>query len=549
MMIRKKKINPKGGSISQADLARLPENARRQIEIQLGKLDAASVKAATPLERKKVETKRRSLLARIGTRLRLIASTKKYKIEARNLNKAPRKTIKIRARTETDALSKARKQLGPGFDSFRIKNPSRGVYMVSARKNSGFVFTRPFELNDSQLLEKYKSAKKEFSKAEKQVTASRRAYYEAEAKLDQAWKDSGGQKPPQAIIDQYKKAKAESENAHEYKARLDGYLTALQQTIKERGQYKKNPGRKHLTKASAKQQRQYEHILSSELKAGRSRKVSKRIAAATVRKGQKKNPNEQAYIGDFLGVKMYTFGGTAYAAPALKLFGFSSERALKTAIKKKKSAKNPRRKTRKIGDVWIETRGTTQGNEYVVFVATASRPEGVRVAESRDKKQAEWEARAYRKQQKLKSNPRPKRRNDGAEDRREQFAGKVTGHKDLYFPSGSPGGLSTLGPLVKISTDIGELQPTSGHAFLAQDGNEKLYVGSAEKKPLATTDENFGHVHRVEYKCRKPHLGYPDEIIWFHDFESPLPRLVSDSDGALHFEEGHYRIKREGIVG
>ncbi|MBO0801099.1 MAG: hypothetical protein J2P31_19960, partial [Blastocatellia bacterium] len=44
-----------------------------------------------------------------------------------------------------------------------------------------------------------------------------------------------------------------------------------------------NPGRRHLPGATPKQQRQYEHILRSELSRGAPLKTAKRIAAATVR--------------------------------------------------------------------------------------------------------------------------------------------------------------------------------------------------------------------------------------------------------------------------
>lgn len=48
------------------------------------------------------------------------------------------------------------------------------------------------------------------------------------------------------------------------------------------------PGKNHLSKATAKDNRMYEHIRQSEKKEGRSAKVAKRIAAATVRKHQNK---------------------------------------------------------------------------------------------------------------------------------------------------------------------------------------------------------------------------------------------------------------------
>lgn len=46
------------------------------------------------------------------------------------------------------------------------------------------------------------------------------------------------------------------------------------------------PGNQHLSKASPKENRQYEHIKESELAAGKAVEDAKRIAAATVRKGQ-----------------------------------------------------------------------------------------------------------------------------------------------------------------------------------------------------------------------------------------------------------------------
>jgi hypothetical protein len=49
------------------------------------------------------------------------------------------------------------------------------------------------------------------------------------------------------------------------------------------------PGRKHLTNASNKENRMYEHVKESEMaQQGRSEKRAKQIAAATVRKQQKR---------------------------------------------------------------------------------------------------------------------------------------------------------------------------------------------------------------------------------------------------------------------
>jgi hypothetical protein len=48
------------------------------------------------------------------------------------------------------------------------------------------------------------------------------------------------------------------------------------------------PGKKHVRGASAKENRQYEHIKESELKQGRSTKRAKEIAARTVNKQKSK---------------------------------------------------------------------------------------------------------------------------------------------------------------------------------------------------------------------------------------------------------------------
>jgi len=48
------------------------------------------------------------------------------------------------------------------------------------------------------------------------------------------------------------------------------------------------PGKQHVRGATAKQNRQYEHIKQSELKEGRSMKRAKEIAARTVNKQKSK---------------------------------------------------------------------------------------------------------------------------------------------------------------------------------------------------------------------------------------------------------------------
>ena len=53
------------------------------------------------------------------------------------------------------------------------------------------------------------------------------------------------------------------------------------------------PGKKHLRGVSGKEQRQYEHILSSARKSGRYGKRAKEVAARTVMKEHKRKGHDK----------------------------------------------------------------------------------------------------------------------------------------------------------------------------------------------------------------------------------------------------------------
>ncbi len=293
-----KKRNPrrrnKAPHISEADIAKLSPAAQAQLRAQLGRVEAQEAKASTPAQKKAAAKSRRSFLSRLGTRLRVIGQTKKYKVSARDLSKCKRKTIKVRGRHETDALAKAQSQLGSRFDQLRVGNRTKKRNACGSKKRN--------------------------------------------------------------------------------------------------------------------------------------------VTARSPRKS----------------------GGS-----------------------------------------------------------------------------------------------RPRRRNSAAEDARREFAGQVTGYKQLYFPPGAPRELSTLGPLVLLRTESGDIAPVHGAAYLCQEPNGKLWIASSKPNTVLIDGpaQSFGHLRRVEYRCRKPHLGYPDTVTWFHDFEDPLPTLRSDGAGGLRIAGGGYTVKREGITG
>jgi len=144
-----------------------------------------------------------------------------------------------------------------------------------------------------------------------------------------------------------------------------------------------------------------------------------------------------------------------------------------------------------------------------------------------------------------------RRRNSStAIDNRKEFAGKYTGDLTLHFPQKSLTGLSTLGPLVSLQGEFGTIKPTKGGVYYCQDAKGRIHIGAKSDDDLwARVKENLGAVHRVEYRAAKPHLGYPQVITWYHDFEAPYPILKSDGQGGLLQTGGGYKIKREGIVG
>lgn len=149
--------------------------------------------------------------------------------------------------------------------------------------------------------------------------------------------------------------------------------------------------------------------------------------------------------------------------------------------------------------------------------------------------------------------PKPKtrkRRNSAASDRRE-FAGRYTGDKDLYFPQGTPTGLSKLGKLVLIKTQSGSIVPVKGTVWLCRDTKGKLHLGTTNNAPLTDLPAgSLGEVKRLEYEESKPHLGHPNPTIWFHKMGEETgerPTLYSDGKGGLKFRGGRYRITSRGI--
>lgn len=174
------------------------------------------------------------------------------------------------------------------------------------------------------------------------------------------------------------------------------------------------------------------------------------------------------------------------------------------------------------------------------------------VAPARSKKKVTTKKRKSVTARSPRKSGRSRRPNPSPEEIRKSFAGSVSGHRELYFPTGTPRGLAKLGKVVSITTEEGTLKPVHGTAWLCADTAGKLHLGSTRASPLVNGPaRNFGKVSKIEYEERKPHLGYgKNPVIWFHrmgEEGGSRPTLRADGKGGLMFRGGSYKITSRGI--
>ena len=363
----------KPGRISEADIAKFPPAVQAQIRAQMGALERAEEKAATPKQKKAVELRKRGLLSRLRTRLNVLRKSKKFTVTARDTARCPRKKIKVRALTEDNAIGLAKRRLGSRYDQVRIQNPR---YLVTATKRQSV---------DLGILED-RSASAALRRA-KQIYG--KGYTGMKAKRNGAIEKAG-------------------------------------------------------TFATS---------------------VAKRTIKA--------------------GGKMLTGVGKVLSNPTLPKISLrkpTSFKTLKEALQQQRAMDKLYDRVDRIGAQLLAV--YRQVDAEITEVARQGTPSAAlrakyRTAEARSSRAQTLKGKISLYQHELgkqiatlrsqaKKNPcGARRRNEsGAEARREEFAGKVTGHKDLFFPEGTPQGLSTLGPLRLIRTAAGDIQPVNGGAPL-----------------------------------------------------------------------------------
>lgn len=452
-------------------IKKFPQHMQDEYWAHWNKLEGREEKAATPKQKQAVAKAKRSFLSRLGTRLKVIGQTRKYKVSGRNLNKAPRKTIKVKARHETDALAKAKAKFGSGFDQIRIQNVTRHragnpTYTVSARKKNqhsagqlGFG-THP--------LQKQKAAK-------------------LRQRLDR-------------LNDRWMRATKASELA-KIKKQMDQTWKELQQTGAT------NPKRK----------RNLDHRDSAH-----QVKVHQHWRAGGLSQWQRAHHAGQSDL----------FAHGIKAKPKRNAAGF-------------------------YGNVWAYHKTEKRWHKVPIAQNWPSRKWAIDAAQRELKRLGKLSQYSKFKALPIGSSPNPSRptknhrRNQSPDAIRKDFAGSVSGSRDLYFPQGTPQGLAKLGKLVSIKTEEGTLKPVSGTAWLVCDTKGHLHIGTTQNKPLWDGQaHSFGAVKEVEYESAKPHLGFPNPIVFYHKLGEETgrkPTLHADGKGGLKFKGGAYRITSRGI--
>ena len=118
-------------------------------------------------------------------------------------------------------------------------------------------------------------------------------------------------------------------------------------------------------------------------------------------------------------------------------------------------------------------------------------------------------------------------------------------------PNGTPKNVAKLGGLRLIKTTDGRKWKFSGSGApdLAADSRGRLHVvgGSYRANPAG---EHVGEIEQIEYETKKPHLGQPQQTIYYHrlgEEGGQRPRLVIDREGLIKIHGGDYRIEADGI--
>ena len=153
---------------------------------------------------------------------------------------------------------------------------------------------------------------------------------------------------------------------------------------------------------------------------------------------------------------------------------------------------------------------------------------------------------------KAKAKPRKRNPNKAAREGFKVFTGKESKRTmTLNFPDGTPENCYVLGELVSLKLEGGAVvKPVIATSYLCADTRGHLHLGTADEWLTDRPKGEVGTIKLIEYLQAKPHLGYPEQTIFFHkagEETGEKPTLHSDGKGGLLIKGGNYQITPEGI--
>jgi hypothetical protein len=551
---------------------------------------------AVEMRRAKARERRRRNPQTAAEKVAYYLSTRRYKVSGRAYEKCKRKIVKVRGKSESDAIAQARKKFGAGYDDFKVMNPYKRVYIRNPKTGQGGYFNLVIEGTASTtpkgdwkvgpIIYKRGKGTKQI-KPNKFLDLGTGFIYSKEARnrsrrniamgaygdgvfhpIRASWdydpsragegRDSSGRryKVQRTKVKRYKEAmaKASATNLGKRAATVKARKKA------ERAAAKKKAERSARAKAAyAARKKPAKKASRVTRSAAKKTTARQRSAAKTAAKRRRRNIAMGAYgDGVFHPIRAswdydpsragegYDRSGRRYKVQRTKVKRYKEAmaKASATNLGKRAATVKARKKAERAAAKKKAERSARSKAAYAKRKTTAKK--ATRVTRSASKKTT------ARSRGATKTAAKRRRRNQASpESIRRQFAGYVSGERDLFFPEGTPQGLAKLGKLVSITTEEGTIKPVAGTAWLCSDTHGKLHLGSTTHADLYSGPKrNFGEVSKVEYEDYKKHLGYTQPVIWFHHLGEKngiRPTLCADGEGGLVFKGGDYYVGPRGL--
>lgn len=181
-------------------------------------VEKKEAKATTPTQKKAAARAKKSWLSKLGTKLRVMGQTRKFKVEARDLGQCKRKVIKVKSRHETDAVAKAKSQLGSRYDQVRVVNPQ--LTDLEAKANDLGYRIGKSEKNIPRKIG-HEKLKKLLERASSQIEKNGIRYW-YERGWNDGWRDRFENPMRKGMRKDYSRAKKQNQTAEQIRKKFTG---------------------------------------------------------------------------------------------------------------------------------------------------------------------------------------------------------------------------------------------------------------------------------------------------------------------------------------